>query len=49
MDKILYTVVTEPGGVDGMDHTDRGGIIVLATFDSNQANREGTLGPVGWL
>ncbi len=32
MDKILYKVISEPGGVDGMAHKDKGGKLVMATF-----------------
>lgn len=37
MDRILYEVVTKPGGIDGKDHTDKGGTVILATFDKQQA------------
>ena len=37
VDRIVYTVVTTGGGVDGMDHTDKGGLIVLATFNKEEA------------
>lgn len=36
-DRIVYLVITEPGGVDGRDHTAKGGEIVFATFDKGQA------------
>jgi hypothetical protein len=39
-DTILYTVVTEPGGVDGMDHHDKGGVIILTTFDLEEATKK---------
>ena len=35
MDKILYTLVTEGGGCDGMDFNDKGGKIVMASFSKN--------------
>lgn len=38
-DMIVYTVVTEPGGVDGKDPTDKGGVMVRATFDKEQAQQ----------
>ena len=36
-DKILYTLVSRSGGVDGRDFTDKGGSIRLATFDKRVA------------
>lgn len=36
-DRIVYLVVTQSGGVDGRDHTDKGGHIMHATFDSREA------------
>lgn len=30
---ILYTLVTEPGGVDGRDPGDKGGTVVKASYD----------------
>lgn len=38
-DMIVYTVITEPGGVDGKDPTDKGGLMVRATFDKEQAQQ----------
>lgn len=38
-DRILYTVLTKGGGQDGRDHTDRGGKIMLATFDIDEAKK----------
>ena len=35
-DQILYTLVTEPGGEDGRDHTDKGGSVVMASFDKSK-------------
>lgn len=35
MDKILYTLVTEGGGCDGMDFKDKGGKVVMASFSKN--------------
>ena len=32
-DKIVYIVTTKPGGIDGRDHTDKGGTIMWASFD----------------
>lgn len=32
-DLIVYQVITKPGGVDGLDHTDKGGTVVNASFD----------------
>ena len=37
MDKIIYTLVTKGGGVDGLDFTDTGGKTVLATFSKEEA------------
>jgi hypothetical protein len=31
-DAIVYTVVTKPGGCDGMDHTDKGGKVVYVSL-----------------
>jgi hypothetical protein len=36
-DRIVYTLVTRGGGIDGMDHTDKGGQVVFATYDRKQA------------
>lgn len=36
-DKIVYLVVTQPGGIDGRDHTAKGGDVALATFDKAEA------------
>jgi hypothetical protein len=33
MDKIIYLLVSTGGGVDGRDHTDKGGRILAATYD----------------
>lgn len=38
-DRIVYLVVTQPGGVDGRDHSDKGGHIMHATFDSREAGQ----------
>ena len=38
-DRIIYLVKTEPGGCDGMDHTDKGGQLVSATFDRAEAEK----------
>jgi hypothetical protein len=38
-DRILYIVVTEGGGQDGRDHTDKGGKVMLATFDLDEAKK----------
>lgn len=32
MDRIIYVLVTQGGGVDGRDHTDKGGHEVFASF-----------------
>ena len=44
MDKIVYLVASNPGGVDGRDHTDKGGIIKFASFDKAKAESQLT----GW-
>ena len=36
-DRIVYLVVSEPGGVDGLDHNDKGGKVLLATFQKPAA------------
>lgn len=38
-DEIVYIVYSKPGGIDGMDHTDKGGTIVRATTDKDAATR----------
>lgn len=40
MDKIIYTVVSAPGGCDGRDHNDKGGKVLLATFSKAQAEQK---------
>lgn len=40
MDKILYTLVTEGGGCDGMDFKDKGGKVVMASFSTNAVERK---------
>lgn len=32
-DLIVYQVITNGGGCDGLDHTDKGGTLVTASFD----------------
>lgn len=39
MDKIVYKLVTRPGGVDGMGYTDKGGDVRAAFFDKAQAEK----------
>ena len=36
-DRIVYTVVSAPGGCDGMDHKARGGKVLLATYNREEA------------
>lgn len=36
MDKIVYLIVSKGGGIDGMDHKDKGGKIVYASYEKNQ-------------
>ena len=38
-DRIVYIVTTAPGGQDGRDHTDKGGKLMLATFDRAKAEK----------
>jgi hypothetical protein len=38
-DRIVYQVVSEPGGVDGRDHNDKGGTVIYATFEKDAATR----------
>lgn len=40
-DRIVYTLVTQGGGVDGRDSTDKGGKVTGAYFDRLQAERDG--------
>lgn len=37
MDRIVYMVISNGGGIDGRDHTDKGGKVMLATFDKADA------------
>ena len=37
-DRIVYQVVSQPGGVDGMDHNNKGGTIVFVTFNRDAAH-----------
>jgi hypothetical protein len=41
-DQIVYQVVTKGGGMDGMDHTDKGGKIKFASFDRAEAEKQVT-------
>lgn len=41
-DQIVYQVVTKGGGVDGRDHTDKGGRIKFASFDRGEAEAQQT-------
>ncbi len=34
-DRIVYLLVTNPGGIDGMDASDKGGRIVDASFEKS--------------
>lgn len=36
-DKIIYKVVSLPGGVDGRDLSDKGGKVLFASFDKHRA------------
>lgn len=39
-DRIVYQLISEPGGVDGLDHNDKGGTAVYATYDKEAAIRK---------
>jgi hypothetical protein len=39
MDRIVYVLVTDAGGVDGCDNTDKGGLEVEASFDEKVLER----------
>jgi len=39
-DRIAYCLVTTGGGVDGRDHTDKGGHVRFATFEKGEAARK---------
>lgn len=39
-DRIMYLVISEPGGVDGLDNTDKGGAVVGAHFSKVDAERQ---------
>jgi hypothetical protein len=41
-DVIVYTTVSIGGGVDGMDHTDKGGVVNGAFLDKKKAQEYGT-------
>ena len=36
-DRVLYAVVTQPGGLDGMDRSDKGGMVKFASFNRAEA------------
>lgn len=38
-DRIAYLLIAEPGGVDGMDHTDKGGTVVAASFSKDRIEK----------
>lgn len=38
-DRIVYIVTTAPGGQDGRDHTDKGGKLMLATYERTDAEK----------
>lgn len=39
-DRIAYCVVTNPGGIDGMDRNDKGGVVKFASFNRKEAERK---------
>mgnify|MGYP003582407657 CR=1 FL=1 len=38
-DRIAYLLITQPGGVDGLDRDDKGGVIVAASFSKERIER----------
>ena len=40
-DKIVYTLLTQGGGIDGRDHADKGGKVTAAFFDRDSAEKYG--------
>ncbi len=42
-DTIVYCLIAKGGGVDGMDHTDKGGRITKAYLTRTQAEKDGNL------
>ena len=38
-DTIVYTTVSKGGGIDGMDHTDKGGNVTGAYLDKQKATK----------
>ena len=43
MDRIVYTLVTKAGGVDGLDYKSEGGKIVDASFDKSVLEKHKSL------
>lgn len=39
-DQIVYSVVTNSGGIDGMDRDDKGGVIKFASYDKAEAESQ---------
>lgn len=39
-DKIIYQVISKGGGMDGMDHTDKGGQVQFASFEREEAENK---------
>lgn len=37
-DQVVYVVISNPGGVDGKDHTDKGGKVTYASFYKSDAD-----------
>lgn len=42
-DKIVYMLVTKGGGIDGRDHTDKGGEIIAASFSTAKLQKNKNL------
>ena len=38
-DRIVYQLITKGGGMDGRDHTDRGGKLIFATYTKVEAEK----------
>jgi hypothetical protein len=43
MDKIIYTLITKGGGVDGRDFMDKGGHVIAASYDRKDLEKNKNL------
>jgi hypothetical protein len=43
MDKIIYTLVSKGGGVDGRDFTDKGGKVIAASYERKDLEKNKNL------